>query len=164
MADASPKKRFRWSRIVLVLSLALNLLVLGIVAGAVFHDGPGRDRRPEAKDLGFGPYVAALSKADRLALGLALRREDGPFLARRDEMREAFDAVLAALRAEPYDHTVVVDLINEQEMTVFATQQTARGLLLDYIGDMEPAARQAYADALERKRHWRGGPHGKRGD
>jgi uncharacterized membrane protein len=149
----------RWTRIALIVSLALNLLVAGLVAGALLH-GPlgGRDGRPEIRMLGLGPFADALTKADRAALGEAIRREEGSFRARREAMRADFDAFLAALRAEPYDHAEVTRLIASQQQRIAESQRLARGLLLERIETMAPAERAAYAEALDdatRRRHRR---------
>ncbi len=149
----------RWMRIALIVSLALNLAVAGLVAGAMLH-GPfgGRDGRPEIRRLGLGPFADALAEPDLAALGEAVRREEGSFRARRDAMRSDFDAFLAALRAAPYDHAEVARLIASQQERVVESQRLARALLLERIEAMGPEERAAYADALDadtRRRHRR---------
>ena len=64
MADSSsaPKKPMRWGRYVLFGSLALNLLIVGMVAGALFGGHRDRDRNPLLRDIGFGPFVQALAR------------------------------------------------------------------------------------------------------
>jgi Heavy-metal resistance len=59
---AAPRAPGRWMRVALVLSLAVNLLVAGMAVGVALRGGP-----PETavRDLGFGPFAAALSPADR---------------------------------------------------------------------------------------------------
>ncbi len=153
-----PRKR-RWGRVVLAVSLAANLLVAGLVAGAMLNGPRDRDRRPELRDIGFGPFVAALPKEDRRALAESYHAESGSFRMRREEMRRQFDAFLVALRAEPYDHAAVEAVISSQQEEVFATQRMARGLLLDHIGAMQPAERAAFADSLAKGlRHWKTPP------
>ena len=53
-------------RIALGISVALNLLVVGLVAGALLRDGDPRARM--VRDLDFGPFTEALSPRDREAL------------------------------------------------------------------------------------------------
>lgn len=141
-----------WVRIALFASLALNLLVVGLVAGAVLSEGRrdgGPDRRPALADLGFGPYVEALRPRDRMALARGLRRESGAFRDNRAEVRAQFQEILAALRADPYDPAALEALVTAQQSKLAERQALGRGLLLERLEAMEPAARAAYADRLE---------------
>ena len=154
----SPKPRRPWGRIALVLSLGANLLIVGLVAGAMIKGPPDRSEGRDLRDLGFGPFFAALPRDERGALSAALEREAPSFRERRHEMRQQFDALLAALRAEPYDHAAVAGIVDAQQAAVVESQRMGRALLLDQIAGMEPAQRQAYADALARGlRRWKPG-------
>ena len=64
----------RWIRIALVISLAVNLLVLGVIGGAVFS-GKRNDGRPAAQlnELGIGPYGRALTQEQRRDLRTTIR-------------------------------------------------------------------------------------------
>ena len=66
--DATPNARFRWSKLVLFISLAVNLLILGVVIGHLFLGPPDRPHEMKARDLGFGPFVQALPEKDHTAL------------------------------------------------------------------------------------------------
>ncbi|WP_172293439.1 periplasmic heavy metal sensor [Pseudoruegeria sp. HB172150] len=144
-----PKRRFRWGRLVLILSLALNLLVVGLIAGALIKGPPKRDHGLPMRDLGFGPFVAALPDGDRQALAEAIREQEGSFQSRRSELRRQFDAFLAALRAEPYDHQALVQIIESQQNEIAESLQAGRDLLLDQIAGMDDGERAAYAESLE---------------
>ena len=53
-------------KIALALSLALNLLVLGLVGGALLSFGlPGDRDDPRLRTLGLGPFALALEREDR---------------------------------------------------------------------------------------------------
>ena len=65
-------------RIALAVSVALNLAVVGVVAGAALkHGGSGHEME---RDSGFGPFSEALSREDRRALR-------GQILQRAPELR-----------------------------------------------------------------------------
>lgn len=159
-SQTAPRSGGRGLRIALLVSLAANLLIVGLVAGAIWHGPPDRARRPELRDLGFGPFVAALPRSDRRALAARLRDVNEPLRARRDEIRRQFDALVEALRAEPYDHGAVAAIISSQQDEVFASQRLGRSVLLDHIAAMSADARADFAAALVRNvRHWKhGGP------
>ena len=92
----------RVARIVLVVSLALNLLVVGIVAGFAF--GPMRDRgHPPRIEPGGLTYIRALDPADRRAIGQAIRENRERSGPRRDVRRAQIEAMVAQLRAETID-------------------------------------------------------------
>ncbi len=149
MAEAEPKKRLPWGRIVLVASLAFNLLIVGMVAGAMLGGPRDRDRNPVLRDLGFGPFVGALPRHDRVALAAALRREAGPFRENRAELRRQFEAILDALRADPFDPAGLERLVAEQSRRIGERQRLGQRLLLERIAGMSAAERAAYAAALD---------------
>ncbi|MFQ1701758.1 periplasmic heavy metal sensor [Loktanella agnita] len=135
----------RLTRVVLVISLALNLAVVGLVAGAAisgrFGDGP-----PRNYDFGLGPIARALEPDERRAIGAAMRRDDS---LRGMNMRARMRDTLAALRAEPFDRVAVQALIEEQNARMGQLQRAAQAALLDQIAEMDPARRAAFADQLE---------------
>lgn len=142
-------KSTRGLRIALGLSVALNLLVLGIVAGAVLRDGGPRDRM--VRDLDFGPFTEALSATDRDAL-----REE--FVARmpalrdtRRAIREDFNALLAVLRADPYDAEAARQVLQAHRDRMEERIDLGQDLMLQRLAAMTPEARANFADRLERR-------------
>lgn len=136
-------------RIALAVSVALNLAVASVAAGAFLRqraDGPHKDI---VRELGFGPYAEALGREDRRALRQA-------FLARAPAMgqvnrqrRDDAAAVLQALRATPFVADALTALMAEQQQRM--TQQLALGqvVLQDFLINMAPQDRAAFADRLE---------------
>ncbi len=132
----------RGLKIALVVSVALNLLVAGMIGGAFLRGGPDRD-------LGFGPFAEALTEDDHRAL----RQE---FMARAPDMREmrrsqraAMRDLLSALRAEPFDPAAL-----EMAMAAAASRMGDRlrigqEILVRHLAAMSPADRAAFADRLE---------------
>ena len=142
-----------WIAVALAISLSLNLLVAGLVAGALLWHGPEhRDggRRLDLGDVGFGPFVAALPPRDRRELARAVAREEGSFRENSVLMIRQFETLLTALRADPYDAEAVRALLVGQQRSVGARQDLGRELLLERIGEMSAAERAGYADALAR--------------
>ena len=152
MADVNtaPKPPRRWGRIVLFVSLAFNLLIVGLVAGAMLGGPRDRDRDPALRDLGFGPFVHALPRGDRAEMGRAIKREAGSFRENRAELRRQFEAFLAALRADPFDAAEVARLITDQQSRISERQALGQRLLLERIEAMNASQRAAYADALDK--------------
>lgn len=147
MPDVEKKPRSsRRMRVVLILSLTFNLLVIGIVAGAVLGGG---HRRPPVGDVSFGPYTEALSRDDRAALRDAFFDQEPGFREARARMETDFAALLTALRADPYDAAAVERLVAVQQQRAAERLELGRTLLVERIGAMDPEARNAFADRLE---------------
>lgn len=143
-----------WMKILLVVSLALNLLVAGVFLGAVLrHDRDqkmGHDRTEFSRDLSRTPFVAALDPGDRRDLARRLARSEGTLKENRAEIRDRFERLLAALRAEPFERAEVEELLEEQRKAGARRLKIGEDAILDRLAEMSPDARRAYADRLDR--------------
>ena len=147
---ASPPRTPTWMRVALVTSLALNLLVLGIVGGAVLKFGRDGPSRAGFLPGDYGPYSRAMSESDREALRAAYRAEAPRLRENRAAVRQGFRELQDALRADPYDHARVVAVVEAQQARVQDHAALMRGLMLDRVAAMSPEERAAFADRLER--------------
>lgn len=138
----------RGVKIALILSLTLNLLVFGIIGGAIVAHG-GRDDPRRVREVGFGPYTEALSPEDRKALRDAFLKAAPDFRHRREEARADVARLAAAIRAEPYDRTAVEAVIASQTSRIEERLKLGRSLLLDRLDAMGPERRAALADRIE---------------
>jgi len=146
MADKQ-KKTGRLQRGILVVSLAFNLLVLGIAAGAFFNGG-GRDG-PHRIDLTVGPLTRAMEGEHRDAVRDALR-ESGAFQRiDRSEIREDMQILLATLRADEFDEAAFRDALARQRARLQSGQDAVLDAITSQIEDMGPQERAAFADRLE---------------
>lgn len=153
--DPTPPKKpaFNWARIVLFGSLALNLLIVGVIAGAVLRHGPdGRsiDEPPPLRDMGFGPFGNALSPSDRRAIGQALQGHANDLRKNRDVVRDQFTTMLVLLKTTPFDAEAFNEIINRQRENLLARQEIGQDLLIERISAMSDEERQAFADRLEK--------------
>jgi uncharacterized membrane protein len=150
-AQVAQPKSGRGMKIALILSLTLNLLILGMMGGAMLaHGGPGG--RGHIRDVGFGPYTEALSGEDRKALREAFVKAAPDFRAGREEARADVARLAAAIRAEPYDRAAVEAVMASQAARIEERLQLGRGLLLDRLDAMGPEARAALAGRIETMR------------
>ncbi len=155
---AAPGRR-RWLAPALVVSLGVNLAVLGFVAGLALH-GPPKDgpRGGPSSDGGLWRYGADLPEPYRDALMRALRESRGDWGAERTRWRGQREAVAAALVAEPFDPAAVAAALGAERALMSALAERGTALLLAQIERMDPEARRAYAAALLDERH---GPPGR---
>lgn len=148
MTETARKPPRRWLWLALGLSLSLNLLVAGVVLGALWSRGAAPER-PARIDLAAPPYIAALDAADRAALRAAWRAE-GPDLRRlRAERQSERAALAAAVRASPFDAAAVAALLQAQSDRLADRQALSQRLLLERLATMTEAERAAFAERLE---------------
>ena len=132
-------------------SLALNLLILGIVAGwLISPDGPRREDRPTRAILG-APFAEALAPEDRRAVLRQMRGRAERLEVGRAALRARFETLLQALRSEDWDRAAVEAVLDEQRRAAEGRQRLGEELLLDRLGEMTPTERRAYADRLEER-------------
>lgn len=149
-----PRRTRRLVKVILTLSLTLNLLVLGLVVGAHVRDGRDERRftppdRAIARDLGFGPFIGAFPREARREMALALRERAGPFLDNRQALVEEMQAMLATLRAEPFDAAALNGLLAAQAERIRTRTEVGREVLVEQIVKMTPRERAHFADELE---------------
>ncbi|PHQ98609.1 MAG: hypothetical protein COB39_08520 [Marinosulfonomonas sp.] len=140
----------RGMKILLAVSLGLNMLVIGAVGGMMYRGGPMAGP-PGAHDTAYGPYTRALSHEDRKAIGQSMRRELGDFRQNRPKAQASFAALRTALTAEVYDSDLVHRLVKEQQASGMQRQQTGQRLLLERLDAMSAKERREFAERLGRR-------------
>jgi len=138
-----------WTRSILIVSLVLNLILIGAIAGAGLSHRSMPDRRA-GNDAGLGLLFDALPPRDRRDLRQAMFAE----FRERGDARQAVvtdtRALLAALRAETFEREVAVAVLQRQRGRAEAMLQTGTDAYLERLDGMTPRERRAYADAVER--------------
>lgn len=141
-------RKWRW---ILGLSLGLNLVFVGLFAGAAlrFSGGERQMEKPRMSVQGYAaPYVRALPNDARRALGRQLRAEEGGRGNGRAARRQAYQQMVEALRAAPFDIVKVEALLSAQAQRASGAINTAQSLWLEQVAQMSPAERSAYVDRL----------------
>lgn len=155
MSNEANGRTCGWVKILLVVSLGLNLLVAGALAGAVFSGGKWFHKGPPRLEKMGGPLTRALSEEDRQAIGRKIRQSyrDGSFS--RDRHREAFDGLIADLRATPFDPGAVEARLARIQDVFRERLSFGQALLIERLTEMDDAERAAYADRLVERRERR---------
>lgn len=135
-----------WIKIALAVSVALNLAVAGLAAGAFLKDGPGRGM---PKDLSFGPFSDALNGEDRRALRTAVKDRMPSFRESRAEARAEFATLLGALRASPFDEAALQSALAAIKTRNANRLELGRSLIEARILQMSQVERLAFAERLE---------------
>jgi uncharacterized membrane protein len=133
----------------LFVSLALNLIVLGIVGGAAMgRFGPQRSDII-ARDVGFGLFTEALSDQDRKALRQAYGQARPDIRADRQAMREDLARVLELLRQDPFDAVALRASLQAGAARMAERQALGQTIILNHLAQMPAAERADFADRLE---------------
>ncbi|MDU8942126.1 periplasmic heavy metal sensor [Ovoidimarina sediminis] len=141
-----------WMRVLLIVSLTINLLVLGVVIGVVASRGDGEraDRLRGARDLAPPPFVLALEPRDRRALVGALYDRASVYSRDYEAVRRDLRVILSALRAEQFDAAGVTALLGAERGRSQGRQAAGEAVFIEYLEGLTVAERRAYADRLER--------------
>jgi len=160
MTDPGKPKASLSKRILLVASLGLNLLIIGLVAGALLRGGPPDHRRPVDRSfgiVGLRSYMRGLDDQDRQALRVAIDENRDQIQAGRSVIRQHLEELAEALRAEPFDTKAVEQVLAAQRQAVTGNIKLGHSILMTRINLMTAAERQSFAERLENSR----GPKGK---
>lgn len=146
-------KKWRWSKLILAVSLTLNLLVAGVAVGSLW-----RADRHAHHDRGdrLIPLVMALPREDRQML----RKEfEAQWSAKRAERQSdgntQIGQLLIVLRARPFDPVALQQHFDDRMQRHEHQLQIGRNALVARITALSEAERMSYADRLERRsRRW----------
>lgn len=144
--DRAPRGGMRpWMKLLLAASLAANLAVAGLAIGAAlrWHDREHPGHRPPT----VGSMIFRnLDRETRLELR---RRAAGEYGSHADRRRTEGEAVIAALRSDPFDAQQLERLLREHADARYAFQLSVHEAWLAQLGKMTPKERKRYARRLE---------------
>jgi hypothetical protein len=156
--QAAPVRMKPWLRVLLAVSLALNLIVVGLVGGALVMRERWHAHHPPQATRIIGPLTRALEPADKRAIGREIR---AAYHARSDRARPTADleGLLADLRRDPFEAEAVAAHLRMQRARLSDRLELGQRLLLERLEQMSAAERAAYADrvaeAARDARSWR---------
>ena len=144
----------KWLLLALLLSLAVNLFVGGILVGRWFRDQPTASLSTEASlpQRGQRPLLAMFQRITRKLEPEERRLFHDAVLSYRAELRSAFRGVRQArrtlrrtLRAEPYDRQALEAALAELRARKDIFEKTLHSAALDGIERLSPAGRRRLA-------------------
>lgn len=141
---------------VFILSLVLNFLVLGVVAGGVI--GHHRNTPPPPlleRDGGsdaftLGPLSGAFSREDRAEMRRAAEGRGTDFRALRSAIREDFTRFEAALSGPDFDEPAARAVLADMRERTLKRMDLGEEVMLARLRMMTPQERQAFAKRLRR--------------
>ena len=144
-ASTDLKPRNLW-KILFGISLALNLLIVGALGGAMLRVGKG----PVVKHRASGNlYMRALNFEDKKALRKELfKNKDSPKVIRAKE-HSSYSSAVKILRKYPFDRKAFEDLLDQQTKYSKSRPTLARAVLITQIENMTKKERLIYSKRLE---------------
>ena len=124
----------RWMKITLVVSIAINLGIAGVIGGAALRAPETQRNNLEAPE-GIAMLARAMPATHQRELREELRDRRGDLRPDREELRHLRDRFVVALRAEPFD----IDAVNE----VFADQR-------DMLSKLTAAGHDSVIEQIEK--------------
>ena len=144
-ASTDLKPRNLW-KILFGISLALNLLIVGAIGGAILRVGKG----PMAKHHASGfLYMRALNFEDKKALRKAIFRNKNSRKIIREKEHSSYISAVKILKKDPFDRKAFEDLLDEQTKNSKSRQSSARVALVTQIIGMTKEERLIYSERLE---------------
>lgn len=155
------RRPFPWLKVLLVASLALNLLVGGAAVARFFtHEPPGRLQGISEMQLIPRKFFGDLDGGRRKELMAVFRGFRGEFNEGREARKQLANALVAALAAEPYDERqtrAAVAAFNERSAALVTRGGDAA---MEFIAKLTPDERKLLARRIaERVGGERGSHH-----
>ncbi len=139
-----------WLKVVLAISLGLNLLVAGIVAGALIWDQPNRREAPGIREQGLFSMIALLPRDDRKDFRDKVSKAQKQQPAHSYDPREWKQQLVAILRAETFDAEAFRSHLSERRKRYETFGVNGEAALSELLASKTHEERLKYADRLER--------------
>jgi len=136
-------------KVVLAISLAINLAVAGLFLGNILKNRAEGPRPQSVHDLGFGLFSPALTEDDRRALRRAFVERAPDMREARRAMRQDLAEMLEAIRAEPFELARLEAVLERSSLRAAERRDLGERLILDHLVGLDQAKRAAFADRLE---------------
>ncbi|MEM7439674.1 MAG: periplasmic heavy metal sensor [Pseudomonadota bacterium] len=149
-------KPWRWGRIALILSLGLNLVIVGVIAGVLLSPpdkGPKRDRQIDWVSMGLGPYIRALPDEARASVIEAAGGLDRK--ARRKtikEIRKGRKVIAAMIAAPEFTPDDLKAALEKQRQTAVSRSVAMHDAFYEVIVAMSAEDRAALVERAKKYR------------
>ena len=142
----------RWLLVALIASLALNLIIVGSVAGAMwrFRKPPPWASAVTPNLLGYASTLPAQRRKQLWDTTGEERRHIRPF---RREVRAAREETIKALIAEPFEKQRFIAAQARQAEAENRARQAVQDLYVKIADSLTPEERHAFPSWRERRRH-----------
>lgn len=149
-----PKAKMpRWAKFTLIGSLALNLLVLGLIGGAAlkFHHGPGW-KHGHMRGMGFARhYFRGLPRERRKEIRSIIRKRRAELKPYWMKIREARKVMATAIGQDPFDKEKLQAALTALHKAEFASREASQVIMTDIAQQLTPQERKEFLEHFERR-------------
>ncbi len=143
--NPQPTKRPRnWTRILLICSVAFNLLIVAALAGAFFKNDKRHGVHLDRASMGLGAYILALPEADQSKIMSMVGKGSEDRRKYRKNMRKSRQDLEAALQATPFSIDAVKAAMDNQRRGALTRTTKLQDAYLDALSNMSDEARAAH--------------------
>ncbi|MEM9268233.1 MAG: periplasmic heavy metal sensor [Pseudomonadota bacterium] len=154
-------RTLRWG---LFASIAVNVVLVGLIAGAVFRD---KAQQPQAQLLRgdiLRPLYQALPAEDQKQVRQQLAEQSASFRVVRREFVRANRDVMTALTATPFEEAQLARAIEGHRGILLKFGQSGQAVIITHLSSLSEAERAAVAEALRQNMSRRPKPKGHKGE
>ncbi|MEO0991608.1 MAG: periplasmic heavy metal sensor [Pseudomonadota bacterium] len=153
MAEGRRSGMAVWLKVLLAVSLSLNLLIAGAVIGIAVTGGPfrppGDGDPPRVVEGNLGPLTFALTRDQRSDFRRELRANAREFAQLRRENRAAITDLVDQLRRDPLDAEAMVVTLDKLAAASSKRRAVGQQALIRQIEGMSASERSALADRID---------------
>ena len=145
----------RWMKPLLIISLALNLLFVGLIAGSIWkhrHRG-AKVAKHKAFEATIEQIMTELPAGKRQTAESVLGKLRSEVIPRAGGKRKAVAKVVEALKADPYNEKSLADALAGLRQLRNDVHVGMHELSLDLVRDMTPQERHRLLEIFRSKRH-----------
>lgn len=143
------------TRLLLFVSLGLNLFLVGLIVGGLTLGARDRATRGHAKSRSLISVAERLEPANRESFHALLRREAEEARPRVRALRQARGEAATAVTADPYDPQAAAAALDRARAEELALRRELDREVLVYAVRLSPDERALLAEALRRRGGWR---------
>lgn len=160
MTEQTPTapRRWNWLKIVLGVSLALNLFIAGAAATAFWKHQSGRGPGGRGFDLGLGRFAQELGGEKGKMVKQTVKSAQEDVKPLREAIRQAWDEANASLAAEPFDRAKVDEAYKKLSVAEDNLKTSLRSSLIELSAKLTPEERQRLVEMRAKRmgKHGRG--------
>lgn len=145
----------RWLIALLVVSLALNALVIGMVVRSMWHFRAAAATQAEGLPPLFGGYMRQLPRPRQEAIRGQLQEDRAQLQALRRTLRDARRETADALRADPFDRQAFAAALGRLRLAEGGIREQVQQRFVEVAAGMSLDERRAFVRYLDG--HRRGG-------
>ena len=137
----------RWMKITLVVSIAINLGIAGVIGGAALRAPEIQRNNIEAPE-GVAMLARAMPPAHQRELRENLRTRRDDLRPDRQELNKLRDRFILALRVDPFDIEAVNEVFADQREMLSDLTAAGHDSVIEQIRTMTPRDREIYIRRL----------------